>query len=107
MAGIATLVMSLTAYRALYDTRAQFYGEYRFAEVFARVERAPWPLLEDVRRLLNAGVPVALVSYHYGSKQALYRAIFESWLPSIAQRRAGLDELKKTRDREPLNADDW
>ena len=51
VAGIATLVMSLTAYRALYDTRAQFYGEYRFAEVFARVERAPWPLLEDVRRL--------------------------------------------------------
>ena len=51
VAGIATLVMSLTAYRALHDTRAQFYGEYRFAEVFARVVRAPWPLLEDLRRL--------------------------------------------------------
>lgn len=51
VAGIATLVMSLTAYRALNDTRSQFYGEYRFAELFARVERAPWPLLEDVRRL--------------------------------------------------------
>lgn len=51
VAGIATLVMSLSAYRSLRDTRALFYGEYRFAEVFARVERAPWPLLAELRRL--------------------------------------------------------
>lgn len=35
----------------------------------------------------RAGVPVALVSYHYGTKHGLYHAIFESWLPSIEQRR--------------------
>ena len=36
-AGLATLVMSLSTYRSLADTRERFYGEYRFADVFARV----------------------------------------------------------------------
>lgn len=40
----------------------------------------------------EAQVPVALVSYHYGAKHELYHAIFESWLPSIRQRRGLLDE---------------
>ncbi|MDY0022432.1 ABC transporter permease [Arenimonas caeni] len=51
VAGIATVVMSLTAYRALHDTRERFYAGYRFADVFAPVVRAPWPLLEELRGL--------------------------------------------------------
>ena len=51
VAGIATLVMSLSAYRALSDTRARFYAEHRFADVFAPVVRAPWPLLAELRQL--------------------------------------------------------
>jgi AcrR family transcriptional regulator len=35
----------------------------------------------------EAGVPLALVGYHYGAKHELYHAIFESWRPSIEQRR--------------------
>jgi putative ABC transport system permease protein len=47
--GIGMMVMALTNYQALSNTRALFYGEYRFAEVFAQVKRAPLPLLAAVR----------------------------------------------------------
>jgi putative ABC transport system permease protein len=49
--GIGTMVMAQTNYGALAETRALYYGEYRFAEVFARVKRAPVTLLETVRAL--------------------------------------------------------
>ncbi|MCW5656540.1 MAG: TetR family transcriptional regulator [Burkholderiaceae bacterium] len=40
----------------------------------------------------EAGVPLALVGYHYGAKHELYHAIFESWRPSIERRRALLTQ---------------
>jgi putative ABC transport system permease protein len=49
--GIATLVMSHTNYQALHDTREAYYREYRFADVFAQVKRAPASLLSEVRAL--------------------------------------------------------
>jgi putative ABC transport system permease protein len=52
--GIGTMVMAQTNYAALDGTRALYYAEYRFAEVFARVKRAPLPLVEAVRTV--AGV---------------------------------------------------
>lgn len=39
--GLAVLIMSLGAIRALEDTRAAFYDRARFADVFAEVRRAP------------------------------------------------------------------
>lgn len=46
----------------------------------------------------EAGVQVALVGYYYGAKHQLYHAIFESWLPSIEQRRRRLDEAMRSPD---------
>jgi putative ABC transport system permease protein len=46
--GIGTMVMAQTNYAALAGTRALYYAEYRFAEVFARAKRAPLPVIAAV-----------------------------------------------------------
>ena len=46
---IGTLVMSLSNYGALAGTRELYYAEFRFAEVFAQVRRAPLYLLDGIR----------------------------------------------------------
>ncbi len=53
-AGIATFIMSLSTLESLRYTRETFYAEYRFAEVFANVTRAPESLADEIARL--AGV---------------------------------------------------
>jgi putative ABC transport system permease protein len=49
--GIGMMVMALTNYHALDTTRALFYSEYRFADVFAQLKRAPLTLLEPVHAI--------------------------------------------------------
>ena len=49
MGGVATLVMSLSTYDSLVMTRDRFYSEYRFADVFANLKRAPEYVAEPLR----------------------------------------------------------
>lgn len=41
----------------------------------------------------EAGVPLALVGYHYGQKHELFHAIFEHWSPAIDERLAALRQV--------------
>lgn len=47
--GVATLVMSLSTLESLQTTRTAFYRDYRFAEVFANLKRAPEGVAERLR----------------------------------------------------------
>ncbi|MGI9519290.1 MAG: ABC transporter permease [Pirellulaceae bacterium] len=50
-AGIATLVMALSAMDSLHESRDTFYERYGFADVFARMKRAPATLLRQIEAL--------------------------------------------------------
>ena len=72
MGGVATLVMSLSTYDSLILTRDRFYRDYRFAEVFASLKRAPEsaagrikaiPGVEWVETRVAAGVKLELEGF--------------------------------------------
>ena len=50
-AGVATLILGNGAYSSLYETRARYYEENRFADVFADVTRAPRALLAEIEEI--------------------------------------------------------
>ena len=55
--GVATLILSVGAYRSLEDTRAAFYDRYRFGTVFATATRAPRHLksrIENISGVVSA-----------------------------------------------------
>lgn len=51
MGGVATMVMSLSTYDSLVSTRDRFYSEYRLADVFASLKRAPEPVAERLAEI--------------------------------------------------------
>ncbi|NND39128.1 MAG: ABC transporter permease [Pseudomonadales bacterium] len=57
MGGIAVCVMSLSTYDSVKQTRDIYYAQYRFANIFVDLTRAPLRLVERVREI--SGVSVA------------------------------------------------
>ena len=51
MCGIATFVSMRSGYEALVASQAVYYEQYRFADVFAPLKRAPLSLLDRVREI--------------------------------------------------------
>lgn len=49
MCGIATFVTMRGSYEALLSAQTRYYAQYRFADVFANLRRAPVTLLERIR----------------------------------------------------------
>lgn len=50
-AGVTTFILGNGAYSSLYETRARYYEDNRFADVFADVIRAPQALLSDIENI--------------------------------------------------------
>jgi len=51
VSGVATFVISVSTLDSLRETRAVFYRDYRFAEVFASLKRAPESVAETARTI--------------------------------------------------------
>ena len=49
--GVATLILAVGSYRSLDETRTAYYERYRFADVFAVVNRAPRTLVDQVAEI--------------------------------------------------------
>lgn len=78
MCGIASFVTMRSGYEALMATRAAYYEQYRFADVFATLKRAPESLLPAIRE-----IP--------GVNEAEGRAVFDVSLdvPGLAEPASG------------------
>lgn len=53
--GVATLVMALSTYDSLLATRDRFYADYRFAEVFTTLKRAPQAVAQRLAEIPGVG----------------------------------------------------
>src|SRR4029450_2455758 len=49
--GVATLVLAVGSHRSLEETRTAYYERYAFADVFARVKRAPKALVSQIAEI--------------------------------------------------------
>ncbi len=109
MGGVATMVMSLSTYDSLVGTRDRFYAEYRFADVFAVLKRAPEPLAErlaaipGVERMetrVRAGVKLEVAGFSDPITGQLLS------LPDVGEARLNRLHIKRGRLVQPWSTDE-
>lgn len=59
--GITSLVTMMSTYHSLRLSQASFYGQYRFAEVFVQLKRAPNGVIDQIREIPGVGQAQARV----------------------------------------------
>lgn len=107
--GVATLVMSLSTYDSLLTTRDLFYNEYRFAQVFTTLKRAPESLAERLRQIpgverLETRV-VAVVKLEVTGFSDPVTGMLSS-LPDVGEPRLNTLHLKRGRWLTPYSSDE-
>ncbi len=60
--GVATLVLSVGSHHSLDETRVAYYERYAFADVFARVRRAPSALVREIEAIPSVAVAEARIA---------------------------------------------
>lgn len=49
--GIAIFIAMISAYQSLATSQSTYYQQYRFAQIFAQLKRAPEPLIEQIQTI--------------------------------------------------------
>lgn len=109
MGGVATMVMSLSTYDSLTTTRDRFYGEYRFADVFATLKRAPEPVAERLAaipgvELLETRVTAGVKLDVEGFSDPITGQILS--LPDTGEAQLNRLHLKRGRSVQPWSSDE-
>ena len=109
MGGVATMAMSLSTYDSLVATRDRFYAEYRFADVFESLKRAPEPVAERIAAIpgvermetrVKAGVKLEVAGFSDPVTGQLLS------LPDVGAAQLNRLYLKRGRSVQPWSADE-
>ena len=84
--GVAVCVMSVLNYSSLMETRAQYYEQHRFAEVFAAVKRAPRHVLQEISKIPGVARAEGRV------EEALWQDRFDGFEEALVEREVFVDE---------------
>jgi putative ABC transport system permease protein len=107
--GVATLILAVGSYRSLDETRTAYYDRYRFADVFAAVNRAPRTLVDQVAEIPGVAAvdariaKLALLDIPNYPEPATGQVIS---LPDIGEPKLNLLYMRLGRTPEPGRADE-